>query len=360
MTSRHDATFNRRRLLRAGGATAAALAVGAWTEAGWSGPAGSQVPSSRWFDLDAAARRLFANKGLHHQRTVMQSFAIDSIARHVYVVQIVQAGTPLPGDAPGEHTYAQRARRGDLTMTRLDLAGNKLGHMYLKGYGHGVSIGLERLGRSVYLWTEVDAATEGDSGWGTRLARFEFRDGHVLDAASSPEIQRRDLLPGVDRTTVSMDPGYQQLTMRYRRDGGFRYAIFDLGDVRRYRRSYTPRADVGQPSVLAGTTFQGFTTFGQYLYLLDGTAYRDSNPPESHGNIHLTRVNLRSGDVEQRVRTMAGHELHRREPEGMTVYLSDPGELNSARLCFGVGTSLTADPADDRLCTIYCHDSLRS
>ena len=100
MTSIHDATFNRRQLLRGGGTAAAVLAVGAWTEAARSVLAGSQVPSSHWFDLDATARPLFANKGLHHRRTIMQSFAIDRVARDVYVVQIAQAGPRYPANTP--------------------------------------------------------------------------------------------------------------------------------------------------------------------------------------------------------------------------------------------------------------------
>jgi hypothetical protein len=146
--------------------------------------------------------------------------------------------------------------------------------------------------------------------------------------------------------------------MRYRRDGSFRYALYHLSHVRQDRPSYTPIADVAQPDVLIGTVFQGYASFGQYLYLLDGQIYSDTNPPEGKGNAHLTRVNWRTGEVEQRVRTIDGHELHRREPEGMGVWLDNPGQLSSARLGFAFGTSLTADPADDRLCTVFFKDSL--
>jgi receptor-binding protein len=287
----------------------------------------------------------------------MQSFAIDGVAGHVYVVQIVQSGTPLLGDGPDDLSWSARSKRGDLVLSRLDLHGNLLGHMYLKGFGHGVAIGLEGGGNGPFLWTEVDAVAEGPNGWGTRLARFVFRDGSVLDARSSRELERRELLPAVDRTTANIDPVYGRLVMRYRKDGQFRFALFSLAEVARERGRYDPVADVAQPPVLAGRTFQGYAAFGRYLYLLDGDSYGPSNPQESRGNAHLTRVNLRTGAVD-RARTTDGHELYRREPEGIGIHA--PGlRPENARLCLGFGTSLTPEPAADRLCTIFYKDVLR-
>ena len=346
-------------LAAAGTTGAAAAARGpAGVTAGTAGtagtaPAGGLPGRTRPFDLTAPAEPFLVNVGLHDQRTIMQSFAVDSPGGHVYVVQITQGGTVLPGDAPGDEEYACRAARGDLTLSKLDLAGNLLGHMYLKRFGHGVAIGVERSGRDVHLWTEVDAVTEGASGWGTRLLRFPFADGAVVDADVTPGLQRRELLPGVDRTTCNVDPVHRTLVMRYRRDGAFRFALFDLDQVRRDLPAYEPIADVAQPDVLSGgPVFQGYATYGRDLYLFDGQIYSETNPPEGQGNAHLTRVDWRTGSVEERVRTVDGHELHRREPEGLGVWLASPGRRPTARLGFAFGTSVTADPDDDRLCTI--------
>ncbi|TDE15096.1 teichoic acid biosynthesis protein C [Jiangella asiatica] len=355
-----DRFVTRRGVLRAGGAVAASVAVGAVAAPVVAGsvpvaPAGrSGLPGrSPSFDLAAPYEELVVNTGLHDQRTIMQSFAVDSAGGHLYVVQITQGGTVLPGDEPGDEEYARRAARGDLTMSKLDLAGNLLGHMYLQRFGHGVAIGVERTGRSVHLWTEVDAVTEGTSGWGTRLLRFPFADGTVIDAERTPDLQRRELLPGVDRTTCNVDPAYRTLVMRYRRDGAFRYALFSVDEVSKQRSSYTPLADVPQPAVLSGgPVFQGYATYGRYLYLFDGRIYSSTNPPEGQGNAHLTRVDWLTGEVEQRVRTVDGHDLHRREPEGLGVWLARPGQRDSARLGFAFGTSVTANPDDDRLCTV--------
>lgn len=352
---------SRRTFLRTSAAASAGLAAAvAGGPAAWahSSARGLRVPASPRFDLDGPQHPLFVNKYLNQERTIMQSFAFDSVEGCVYVAQIVQTGTQLPGDQPGDDQWAERSKRGDLSMTKLDLAGNMLGHMYLKRFGHAVSIGLDRQGDTVHIWSEVDAVTEGDNGWGTRLTRFEFRDGEVIDAEAAPDLERRELIPGVDRTTCNIDPVHKTLVMRHRRDGQFRFALFDLEEVRQERSSYRPLAEAATPDALSGTVFQGYATFGRYLYLLDGRIYSDSNPPESKGNAHLTRVNWRTGEMERRVRTIAGHELHRREPEGLGILTAHPNRAQGARLCFGFGTSETADPADDRLCTIYYLDAL--
>ncbi|PSK99309.1 hypothetical protein CLV63_10330 [Murinocardiopsis flavida] len=337
---------SRRTVLRAG---AAALAGGtAYAAAGPSHAAPASRTAAPVFDLETAAEPLFTHARLHHDRTILQSFAFDGADQHCYTVQIVQGGTDLPGDAPGDSEYAERNRRGDLTLTRLDADGTRTGHMYLKGFGHGVSIGFEPGG---HLWSEVDAVTEGASGWGTRLLRFPFDDGAVIDAAETPGLDRRVLVDGADRTTANVDPAHERLVMRYRVDGGFRFAVYDVADAT--GPDAEPLFDVAQPAELTGTTFQGYTVFGDHLYLLDGEIYGDGNPPGSGGNTHLTRVDLRDGTTTQRVRTLAGEDLHRREPEGMGIHLTDPADPSSAGLCFGFGTSTTPDPDASRLATIY-------
>jgi hypothetical protein len=360
----HSEGLTRRLMLGLGGAAAAALATGGLTSsaAAASQPGqSSELLASSWFDLEEPGKLLFGNRYLDQVRTIMQSFAIDSVAGHVYVVQIVQTGTNLPGDEPGDNTWAVRNARGDMCLNKLDIDGNLLGRMFLKRFGHGVAIGLERSGGKVYLWTEIDAVTEGASGWGTRITRFEFDDGAVLDAETMPDLFRRELIPGVDRTTCNIDPVHNTLVMRHRRDGEFRYALFDLDEVKEEKSSYTPIAEAPTPDALVGPIFQGYTSFGYYLYLLDGSIYNDDNPPppEGMGNAHLTRVDWRTGEMVERVHNVAGVEMHRREAEGMGIYLRNPKQPRSARLCYGFGTSASPHPDADRLCTIFYQDRLR-
>lgn len=286
---------------------------------------------SKMFDLSEPATQLIRDKELHNG-TVMQSFAIDDVNQNIYVLQLMAGGQQLPGeDKPV--SGSQRDKNGDLTLTQLDLQGNKLGHMFLKGFGHGVQMGVEIDGDTTYLWTETDAVTEGKSGWGTQLARFSFENGKIL-TPDSAEMEKHQLIEGVDRTTVNIDQANGLLTMRYRQDGIFRFGVYELEKVK--RKEYIPIADVKQPSL---GTFQGFASYGGYLYLLEGNAYSSSGPIE--GNTYITAVNLTSGDVVDKQLITSGADLTFREPEGMAIRIPNPKHPQKAELCFGFASSYT-------------------
>jgi hypothetical protein len=120
--------------------------------------------------------------------------------------------------------------------------------------------------------------------------------------------------------------------MRYRTGGAFRYAVYAIADVRngRYDRKL---ADIAQPAGLG--TFQGYAVFGEYLYMLDGDPYSDTNP--SPGNAHVSSVSLNGGRF-TRVPTNAGGSLSYREPEGMAVYRTVAGQT---RLFLGFASGST-------------------
>jgi len=260
------AGITRRRLLAAGGGTAA-LALG--SSFGMR-PAAATVPTSQRFDLTQPSHDLFRAKPLF-QQTVMQSFTFDVVNRRLFVAQLRNGGS---SDA-----------NGDLCITQLDSAGNQLGHMFLTGFGHGVSIGVEPAGSTPFLWTEVDSV----NGRGTRLARFPFRNGQTLDHRSTA-LQKHLPISGVETVTCATDPIYNRLVMRYRKGRDFRFAVYNIVDVRNgvYDRKL---ADIPQPAGLG--TIQGYTAYGQYLYLLDGDAYSSINPPP--GNTHVNSVSLNGG-----------------------------------------------------------------
>jgi hypothetical protein len=168
---------------------------------------------------------------------------------------------------------------------------------------------VESFGADSYVWTETDSV----NGRGTRLARFRFAPGATLDHTSTA-LRKHLPIADVDTVTCAIDPVNLRLVMRYRRDGAFWFAVYDLADVR--DGQYGNRlADIAQPGGLG--TFQGYTVFGEYLYLLDGDAYSSGNP--SPGNAHVSSVSLNSGVV-TRVQINAGGTLTFREPEGMAVY----------------------------------------
>jgi hypothetical protein len=129
----------RRRLLAAGGGLAAAALVGGFAE-----PANADVPGSAHFDLTQPSYDLFRDAGLF-QQTVMQSFTFDNVNRRLFAAQVTNGSAS--------------ADRGDLCVSQLSFAGELLGHMFLTGFGHGVSIGVEPVGSTSYLWTEVDSVS---------------------------------------------------------------------------------------------------------------------------------------------------------------------------------------------------------
>ena len=294
----------------------------------------------------------------------MQSFVVDTLLGHVYVLQLVQANTPLPGDEPGDETYTRRAERGDLSLTKLDVTGKRLGVMYLKFFGHGVSMGMERVRGKLYRWTEIDTlpkSAESKEGRGSKLTRFQFSDGAMLDAEHDSSLYRRDLLPDITQTTCNIDEVHNRLVMRYVKDGKFRYALFDLDHAKEERSSYEPLYDLPTPPEVTGL-FQGYASLGDHLYTMTGSKYQETNPPppEGKGDTQLTKVRWSSGEAEQQILDETGGELHRREPEGLTIALGSPvrrGRNNPPRLYSGFATSVSADSSEDRLCSIFYRDS---
>ncbi|WP_063735191.1 hypothetical protein [Streptomyces sp. RTd22] len=325
--------LTRRKFALAGGA-AAAGALGAFavrpTEAhaahAANASAGIAAAGGR-FDLSVPSTQLIREKAPHNN-TVLQSFAFDDANGHLYTIQLMQGGIRLSGES-APVSGADRAARGDMCITKLSLTGSKLGHMYVRGFGHGVSIGCEPVGATAQLWTESDA--NPDSGYGRAISRFAYQDGAVLDSGSSALATHRPVA-GSTSNQPAVDMLNKRLLLRYRQGGEVRYRLMSLAGVTAgdYTAVYD---DIPQTGVEDGEVFQGFTVLGDYVYQLTGTAYSDENgpnPPSGHGNAHVSCVDLRTGELVQRSRTEAGYSLDYREPEGMAVQLTSP-----RRLCMG-------------------------
>ncbi|GAA3671854.1 hypothetical protein GCM10022224_040040 [Nonomuraea antimicrobica] len=302
--------LSRRGLFRAGGgltAAAAGLLVGA-------GPAYAEVPDSVRFDLGGAGGNPVWKKSLH-ANWVMQSFAYDSVHQHIYFAQ-----TNSQNSDP-DHV-------GDLWITKTDTTGRQLGSMALHNFGHGVSIAVEPYNGSVYLWTEWMSS---GSGFGTKVGRFAFQDGAVLEKTSGA-IQ--DRTPSIGDAMVnpqpSIDPGTDRLLVRYKTGADQpRIVVFKLSDARAGRLSSSYRlAERALPSRGAwgsDNPFQGFAAYGRYVYLLEGRA----NGPSYLSVIDLNGVG--QSTVIDRAQTTAGQSLPGREPQGMAIWTHSSGP----RLAFG-------------------------
>jgi hypothetical protein len=317
--------LNRRQLLAIGGGAVAATVVGV------PGAAAAAVAGG-WIDLSVASEKYLREIGLHNN-TVGQSLAFDNVNGHLYTIQVVQGGLQLPGES-APVSGADRAAHGDMCVTKLSLSGARLGFMYLKGFGHGVSFGVEPAGSTPYLWTESD--NNPDSGYGRAISRFKFVSGSVLSSSSST-VTKLYPVPGSTSNQPSVDMLNRRLLLRYRTSSGARYALYDLAEATAGR--FAPIYDIPQVGILSGETFQGFALFGDYVYQMTGTAYTDesgSNPPSGHGNTYVSCVDLRTGALVQRSRTEAAYSLTFREPEGLAIQLTSP-----YRLCMGFASGVS-------------------
>ncbi|GAQ55456.1 phage baseplate protein [Streptomyces acidiscabies] len=319
--------MNRRQILLA--ATALALTPAA--------AATAAVPASPRLNLTTT--KPWLHEVTLSETRVLQSFAFDNTNRRLYTAQLTQGGRTLTGET-APVSGAERSRNGDLCITRLDWTGTVTGRMYLKGFGHGVSIAAEPVGTSTYLWTETDAIPDSeDNGYGTRVARFRFTDGAVLTTGST-QLVRFDPAPGSDHNTVALDPAGSRIAHRSRAAGTWTYTLHDLTTFK--AGIFTPLAAITQPTVLTGPTFQGYATLGRHLYTLDGTSF---------GDVHLTAVDWNTGAVLDRQLTGAGQELFYREPEGMAIQL--PDATSPARLHFGLASERSLTETDKKASFYY-------
>ena len=174
-----DSVLSRRALLL-GAAGAGALAV--------PGTAHAAVPPSKRFDLTTPSPTLLWRRPLRSGTWIMQSFAWDDTRQEIYFVQ-VEAGS----------------KSGDLVVTRTTATGRHLGWMALRGFGHGVAIGVEPYKGAVYLWTESKA--DPKSGFGTRIARFKFVNGKTIKPTSAGVLDRTPKLPNLKKNPQpAIDP----------------------------------------------------------------------------------------------------------------------------------------------------------
>jgi hypothetical protein len=268
-------------------------------------PVLATIPSSKRFDLTKPSYDLFRGKPLY-DATVQQGFAFDNTNRRLFVAQRQDGASETSGD---------------LCITQLDFGGKYLGHMYLKDFGHGVAFGAQGVGSASYLWTEVEASS---NGYGKKLARFKFTSGTTLSSSST---SLKKFMPISDATehTCSIDPVNNRLIVRHQLSDGKHIAVFDLNKATNGDFS-SPLASFKHPSLeTKSTVFQGYAAYGQYIYLLTGTSYDASGGVI---NSEVTAVNMNTGSVVQGpTLTKAGSTLTYREPEGLAIYETVAGEV---------------------------------
>ena len=284
------------------------------TLAGVLGTSAPAMAATPLFDLNAAAQNLLYKKRTRDS-TVMQSHAFDDSKGVLYVAQVMQPGRQLPGES-APVSGSQRAANGDICVSRLSYSGQLLTWMYLRGFGHPTAMGVESAGGYSYLWLGTASVDNGSgAGYGTRVGRVRFVPGGVVTYPSSA-IEAHTPVSGARGVTVSFDRQNRTLLVRYHlSDNLARYRQYRLDSFRARNYDYLhSRVETGISDV-----FQGHTHFYDQVYRLEGRAGGVTSAPT-----HLSRFNLSTGVMAQRVVTKAGSSLTYREPEGLSVRLGPP------------------------------------
>ncbi|MFD3565686.1 teichoic acid biosynthesis protein C [Streptomyces sp. NPDC058667] len=376
----NDIQLNRRNFLSWGGVAALSFA-GIGATAGSAQAAGS-LPASPLIRVEGNTGPAYFREVALHEGTVIQSIGFDNVNRRLYYAQLIGGGRQLKGES-APLSGATRDLHGDLAITEWTLGadaadgdgtGRITGYMYLRGFGHGVGIGVEPSGTSTYLWTETDAVQDAEDGTsrGRRLCRFKFVSSSTPLDATSTSLQKFTPVPGSVNNTASIDPVNNRLVVRYSLNG-MRYRIYDLTQARAGDFS-TPLAEIAEPAVpidrnrYGKPSFQGYAAAGQYLYMLHGNSYGStqdhdgsaSTPnivisPPGEGNTHLTSVDLNTGAVVTTFHSKAGYTLPFREPEGLAIQIPQPSRPDVFRLCMGFASGETPG---QRKASVYYKDSL--
>ncbi|WP_369777634.1 signaling protein [Streptomyces sp. R33] len=312
--------FSRRTLLFAGGAVAAGLTTSGltWALRAEPGEQADARPVAGEFDMRTGGQ-LLASTPLFNT-TGPQSFAFDDTNGQVYTLQTVQAGIRLD-DEEDAVDAGDRKTSGDLCLTRLSSSGQTLGHMYLRGFGHGISCGVEPTGQRTYIW--VEGRADAESGYGRTVVRVPFKDGSVLDS-SDESVHHFDPVPGSTDVSPALDLPGERVLVSHEEEGVHRFSVYGMADflAGRFSPSQVIKAGV---QVKEEEWFQGCALYGDFIYVLTGNPYtgqNGDNPRKSGGNTFVSAIDVRTGKAQGRHRVTVAPDLVYREPEGIAVSLA--------------------------------------
>lgn len=302
-------------------------------------------------DTTRMPKPLVTRAATDSQRSQMQSFAVDSAAQELYVLQCLPGGIRLHDelgrsdkDVDGQH----RAYQGDLLCTRMTLDGRVMDRMYLRGFGHGTSFGVvPRPGGGVDLWLEGLAKpwkpfptddtvvyAEGRAVATTPYVPWDPATNEAVDCTDGTRVRvftpaGRDAFhfPAVDaragRIVIGSRVGEPVAGNPYR------YTRHLLADAPR-----TPEGAWTADHALTRVQPypQGLATFGDHLYVWTGHPLEDDAAVAtlhwpSEGPLQYTRI-----------RRVPGDDVIR-EPEGIAAWTPDGGGETGTRLVLGFAES---------------------
>lgn len=146
--------------------------------------------------------------------------------------KVAQSIATLGGDLYTLQVRTGGEYRGDLTVSRIDLAtGKRTGRMWLRGFGHGVAFGVELVDGIVWLWVECGPIVHvGRSARGTRITRIPFSHGRTLTRPGGVTIKAKG-----PRCTPSVDVAGDAFCIRWWNGTGYRFGVYSLPDAREGR-----------------------------------------------------------------------------------------------------------------------------
>jgi hypothetical protein len=288
------------------------------------------------FNLRAAASPVMNPFSLN-QGTVNQQVFYEPHNQLMYFTQVMGGSTTMP-DETSPPPSGTRNSRGDLAISRVTMSGQVTGVMYARSFDHGSGIGAEydaATGKT-YVWLAFDAVQQptGTDAHGRRICRVEFVDQAVLTPASVTDAQAFAPFPDLVSTTPGLDLVNSRITIAHSQGSGTTYSVFDLAAFK--AKDYSrPLYTFARPSY---ENFQSWCAFGNYVYEQHGSAYDDATnppPPDGNGNAFWVVIDMRTGNVVDRVDNDWGLTLDWREPESMGVF-DLPGGLQFT-FAFAIG-----------------------
>ncbi|WP_426366831.1 hypothetical protein [Streptomyces sp. E-08] len=289
-----------------------------------------------------------------------QAIASDTRNGWVFVLQMESGGQ-------------QDIEQGNMRLNRIDrLTGKVIDSMQLKGFGHGISMGVEPGDGQTYLWTEVgremaySRRSDGTvkAAFGKAVTRFRYAKDTVLDA-DDPALRKFTPPGSTSGTGPSIDPVNNLLCVMYHKGGKRTFTRYDLaaaaaGSWVPVGTSFVMSDCDGQPTTCVDEettpdvpsryplekelTSQGYTVLGDVLYWYQWAPYLVDDDPNTlpadgfPGVAFLTSYDWKTGTRFDRQVVTSADGLTRREPEGVAVEV-DP-TTGETRLLFGFSNTV--------------------
>ncbi|WP_412095279.1 teichoic acid biosynthesis protein [Bacillus inaquosorum] len=232
------------------------------------------------------------------------------------------------------------------TITRMNQNGVMLDSMKIVNGGHGTTIGLEREGSKVYIWSNYNVVDTSGNTVSNDLVRFPYSAGATITGANG----------GITRYNKFNDK--YTIPVIDQQNGLIAFRIKEVGDNSTVQLRNLSDIKKGVDKIL-GTVkvpsdllyLQGFTIDGYDLYWYTGDTNSQAYPAE------LTLFSFKDGQIKKRITCDFGrgpdgrYEGDFREPEAVFLYKDPMTGKKSLFAAIATGT------VGKRLAKVYAYHS---